>query len=105
MDEVKLIDMMSYLDSEILEDDCIENDINMFKRLFGQLTDSDSGMPFNLGICTAIKIITFIIATVFLLIGIVVFIIKKKKGFKFKLNKKTPKSSKTYKKIFSLATN
>lgn len=100
MDEVKLIDMMSYLEPEILEDDCIENDISIFKKLYGRITDSYSTMPFNLGIRTVIKIITFILATIILLIGIVVFIIKKKKSFK--LRKKVPK---TGKKLFSFATN
>lgn len=100
MDEVKLIDMMSYLDPKILEDDYIENDINMFKKLFAQLTYSDSDTPFNSGIRTVIRIITFVIAAILLLIGIVVFILKKKKGFK--ISKKVPKTSK---KMFSLVTN
>lgn len=100
MDEVKLIDMMSCLDPELLEDDYIENDINKFKRLFNQLRDNDSAMPFNLGVRTLIKVITIFIAAILLLIGIVVFIVKKKKGFKLK--KKAPKIGK---KIFNFATN
>ncbi len=100
MDEVKLIDMMSYLDPDLLEDDYIENDINKFKKLFNQLTDNDLAMPFNLGVRTLTKVITIFIAAILLLIGIVVFIVKKKKGFK--LRKKVPKIGK---KIYSLATN
>lgn len=100
MDEVKLIDMMSYLDPDLLEDDYIENDINKFKKLFNQLTDKDLAMPFNLGVRTLTKVITIFIASILLLIGIVVFIVKKKKGFK--LRKKVPRIGK---KIYSLATN
>ena len=80
MDEVKLIDMMSYLDPDLLEDDYIENDINKFKKLFHQLTDKDLAMPFNLGVRTLIKVITIFIAAILLLIGIVVFIVKKRKA-------------------------
>ena len=86
MNEAKLIEMMSFLDPEILEDDFIEKDMNKIKNFFRYLTDKNSKRPFIL------KIITFIVAGILLLLGIVTFIIKKKK----------PKLSK---KIFKLATS
>lgn len=86
MNEARLVEMMSFLDPELLEDDFIEKDMNRFANLFSRLTQINPKRPLIL------KIITFIIAGILLLVGIITIIIKKKK----------PKLSK---KIFKLATN
>ncbi|NLL72654.1 MAG: hypothetical protein GX237_03910 [Clostridiales bacterium] len=79
MNEVKLIDMLSYLEPELLEDDYIEKDMNKLKNLISKISESSSLITFNKGLRSIIKIITFIIASLLVLVGIIVIIIKKKK--------------------------
>ena len=100
MNQVKLIDMMSYLDPELLEDEYIEKDMNRLKNLLSRITESTSAMSFNKGVSSIIKLVTFIIASALVLVGVIVIIVKKKRGFKF--SKRSPKITK---KIFSVATN
>lgn len=100
MNEVKLIDMMSYLDPELFEDEYIEKDMNRLKNIFSKITESASVISLNKGLGSIIKLVTFIIASILVLVGIIVIIVKKKRGFKF--SKKKPKLTK---KIFSVVTN
>lgn len=78
MDEIKLIEMMSYLDPELLENDFIEKDIKNFNNFIIKMMPTDKSI-----LSSVIKIITFISTFIVLLVGVIMFIIKRKNGFKF----------------------
>ena len=81
MNEILLIDMMSYLDPELLENDYIESDMNKFNSLFGKLIgESDEDNKLH----SIIKIITLMSTSMVVIAGVVAIIIKRKKGFKLK---------------------
>ena len=78
MDEIKLIEMMSYLDPELLENDFIEKDIKRFNNFIIKMMPTDKSI-----LSSVIKIITFISTFTVFLVGVIMFIIKRKNGFKF----------------------
>lgn len=78
MDEIRLIEMMSFLDPELLENDFIEDDIKNINNFIIKMMPREKSFLSSL-----IKIITFISTFIFFLVGIILFIIKRKNGFKF----------------------
>ncbi len=80
MNEVNLIDMLSYIDLDLLDTDYIEDDFSQLSSVF--------------------KIITFIFAGVAVVAGLVGIIVKHKKKLSF--GKSLPKLSK---KVIKLVAN
>lgn len=80
MEEMQLINILSYLEPELLDNNYIENDMSRFTSIINKITNN-SNSSFKLGLSSTFKIIALISTGVVVTIGAVVLIIKKKKGF------------------------
>lgn len=103
MDEVQLIEMMSYLDPELLENDYIEKDLSGFVSLISKVSDSKE-LSSDRGINSIVRIIKWVLLGTTALTGSIIIsvLLIKKKGFNSKKgNLSFPK--KISKKIVRLA--
>lgn len=73
MNEKLLINMMSYLEPDLLENDYIENDMEGYKGFLKSI------FPFATGVVT---IITFISTVIVVFVGVILFFLKRKGGLK-----------------------
>lgn len=78
MDEAQLIDIMSYLDPELLDNEYIENDLSRFSNIVKGIS-GDIDRPISIGF----KITIFILAGAAVAAGAVGLIAKKKKKTNF----------------------
>lgn len=102
MNDVNLIDMMSFLEPGLLDNDFIENDMNLFKRLFSLSLDDNYDGTLISGWRTIIRIFTLFLTSVIVVTAIIAILvkgIKKKKSFKFR-----KKEAKIAKKIQDFVT-